>query len=161
MVTWRTIIIISRLQTKWMCRRPQSFSIIPLAVLRSCSQLVNSWWYFAVDELGDVVGVKHLRLSPASIPVTRFRRVESILVDQLALGLSSNVANESKLSALNFQDYWLLDSDHFMYLYVGYLVDTFDVEHDSITAGGEAVQAVFELFGDDLALTVTEQYREA
>ena len=34
-----------------------------------------------------------------------------------------------------------MDSYHFMYLYVGYLVDTFDVEHDSITAaGGEAVQ---------------------
>ena len=49
------------------------------------------------------------------------------------------MANESKLSALNFKDLWLLDSDHFMYLYVGYLVDTFDVEHYSITAGGEAV----------------------
>ena len=49
-----------------------------------------------------------------------------------------------------------MDSDHFMYLFVRFLVDTFDVEHDSITAGGEAVQVVLELLGYDPALTVIE-----
>ena len=66
-------------------------------------------------------------------------RVEYVLVDQFVLCSPETMSDKLELATLDGEVEWMLYSDTLEYFVVGYFVEAFHVQHDSVTAGGEAV----------------------
>ena len=79
-------------------------------------------------------------------------RVEDVLVDKFVLGSSETMPDELELATLDGEYERVFNSNAFEYFAVGYFVQAFHVQHDSVTDGSEAVSAVFELLGYNPAL---------